>query len=54
MKLFGQIISTAVNVVKLPVSVFRDVADPDSDRPFKHLRDNVSDLKREASEGTSR
>jgi hypothetical protein len=54
MKLFGQLVRTAVNVVTLPVDVARDVADPFVNAEFPRRTSHTSlaldRIKREAEE----
>lgn len=54
MKIFGQIVRTAVNVATLPVSVARDtvmlMADASDGKVAPATRANLERLKREAGE----
>jgi hypothetical protein len=49
MKLFGQLVRTAVNIATLPVDVARDLVDPTVDDK-SHTAKALERLKREAEE----
>jgi hypothetical protein len=52
MKIFGQIVRTAVNVATLPVSLAKDMLDSLTGHPTtERMADNLEKLKRESGEG---
>lgn len=57
MKLFGQIISTIVNVATLPVTlpckIFQDLSDPYTEEFGDHTKELIEKIKKEAQENDS-